>query len=90
MKINLVDLRKQYKKIKPEIDNAIQNVINNTDFILGKDVELFEKEFARFCGVKYCVGLDNGSSALELGMHALGIGDGDEVIKPANSFIASS
>jgi dTDP-4-amino-4,6-dideoxygalactose transaminase len=90
MKINLVDLRKQYKKIKPEIDNAIQNVINNTDFILGKDVELFEKEFARFCGVKYCVGLDNGSSALELGMHALGIGDGDEVITPANSFIASS
>lgn len=90
MKVNFVDLKKQYETIKPEIDKAIQSVIDKTAFILGEEVEKFEQEFAKFCGAKYCVGLDNGSSALELGMRALGIGPGDEVITPANSFIASS
>lgn len=90
MKINFVDLKKQYKTIKPEITRAIQKVLVKTDFILGEEVDLFEKEFAEFCEVKYCVGVDNGSSALELGMRALGISSGDEVITPANSFIASS
>lgn len=90
MKVNFVDLKKQYLSIKEEIDKAIQQVINNSAFILGKDLEEFEKEFAAFCGVKYAVGLDSGISALELGMRALGIGPGDEIITPANSFIASS
>src|SRR3990172_1072745 len=90
MKINLVDLKKQYAAIKPEINRAIQKVLDQTDFILGEEVERFEREFALFCDAKYCVGVDNGSSALELGMRALGIGTGDEVITPVNSFIASS
>jgi len=90
MKINLVDLKRNYLSIKPEIDKAIQGVIENSAFILGEEVENFEKEFAKFCQVKYAVGLDSGLSALELGMRALGIGPGDEVITPANSFIASS
>jgi len=90
MKVNFVDLKKQYLTIKPEIDTAIQQVIDNSSFILGDEVSEFEKEFAAFCGVKYAVGLDSGISALELGMRALGIGPGDEVITPANSFIASS
>ena len=90
MRINFVDLKKQYKTIKPEVDSAIKKVIDNSAFVLGEELEKFEQEFAKFCGCKYCVGLDNGSSALELGMRVLGIGSGDEVITPANSFIASS
>jgi dTDP-4-amino-4,6-dideoxygalactose transaminase len=64
--------------------------MTNADFILGADVAAFEDEFARYCEAKECVGLDSGMSALELGMRAMGIGPGDEVITPAGSFIASS
>lgn len=90
MKINFVDLKKQYQGIKPEIDLAIQSVIDKTAFILGEELEMFEKEFADFCEAKYAVGVDSGISALELGMRALGIREGDEVIVPANTFIASA
>jgi len=90
MRINFVDLKKQYLSIKPEIDTATQQVIENAAFILGKELEEFEKEFAAFCQAKCAVGVDSGISALELGMRALGIGPGDEVIVPANSFIASA
>jgi dTDP-4-amino-4,6-dideoxygalactose transaminase len=89
-KIPFVDLLEQYKTLEKEIDNAIKQTIISTQFILGNEVFLFEKEFASYCGVKYAVGVGNGLSALELGMRALGIGPGDEVITPANSFIASS
>lgn len=88
--IPLVDLEAQHRSIEKEINQAIFGVLSSTHFILGKEVEKFEREFADFCEVKYCVGVDNGSSALELGMRALGIGKGDEVITPVNSFIASS
>ena len=64
--------------------------MENADFILGSDVEAFEAEYAGYCGAAHAVGLDSGLSALELGMRALGIGPGDEVITPAHSFIASS
>ncbi len=65
-------------------------VMVDSDFILGADVAAFEEEFAAYCEAGHCVGLDSGMSALELGMRALGIGQGDEVITPAGSFIASS
>ncbi|MDO8638385.1 MAG: DegT/DnrJ/EryC1/StrS family aminotransferase [Candidatus Daviesbacteria bacterium] len=90
MIINFVDLRRQYKSIKSEIDSAIKNILTSSQFILGSDCIEFEKEFAKFVGVKYAVGVGNGLSALELGMRALDIGEGDEVLTPANSFIASS
>lgn len=90
MKINFVDLKKQYQGIKTEIDSAIRGVINSSQFILGEECEMFEKEFAKFAGVKYAIGVSNGSSALELSLRALGIGPGDEVITPANSYIASA
>jgi dTDP-4-amino-4,6-dideoxygalactose transaminase len=64
--------------------------MTNADFILGADVAAFEEEFARYCEAEHAVGLDSGMSALELGMRAMGIGPGDEVITPAGSFIASS
>lgn len=88
--IPLVDLKAQYRQIKKEIDKAIFDVLNKTDFILGDEVEKFEEEYAKYCNVKYAVGLDSGISALELGMRALGIKEGDEVLTPVNSFIASS
>ena len=88
--IPLVDLKAQYAQIRSEVDAAVGRVIANADFILGKDVEEFEEEYARYCEAKHCVALDSGLSALELGMRALGIGPGDEVITPAHSFIASS
>ena len=89
-KLPLVDLRAQHATIAAEVQAAIDNVISNTDFILGADVAEFESEFARYCDAAHCVGLDSGMSALELGMRAMGIGPGDEVITPAGSFIASS
>ncbi|MGB2990878.1 MAG: DegT/DnrJ/EryC1/StrS family aminotransferase, partial [Candidatus Zixiibacteriota bacterium] len=56
MKVNFVDLKAQYQTIKPEIDKAIENVISNTAFILGKAVAEFEEQFAGYCGAKHCVG----------------------------------
>lgn len=88
--IPLVDLQAQYQTIKEDIDNAINTVVASGQFILGHQVEAFEREFASYCGVRFCVGLDNGSTALEFGLRALGIGQKDEVITPVNSFIASS
>jgi len=89
-KIPFVDLFGQYKTIEKEIDEVVKRTVSSTQFILGNEVSVFEKEFAAYCGVKYAVGVGNGLAALELGMRALGIGPGDEVITPANSFIASS
>src|SRR5258708_5580955 len=89
-KLPLVDLRAQHATIAADVQAAIDNVMSNTDFILGADVAAFEGEFARYCDAEHCVGLDSGMSALELGMRAMGIGPGDEVITPAGSFIASS
>lgn len=90
MHLPLVDLRRQYQSIKEEIDEAVGRVLNESSFILGSDVSLFESEFAAYCGAGFAVGVDSGMSALELGMLALGIGPGDEVVTPVNSFIASS
>lgn len=89
-KISFVDLAAQYQTIKTEVDAAIASVIQNTAFILGPEVRKFEEEFAQFCETKYAVGVDSGTSAIELIMRALEIGPGDEVIIPANTFIATA
>lgn len=88
--IPLVDLKAQYAGIRGEVDAAIGRVVSNADFILGSEVDAFESDYSRYCETEHAVGLDSGLSALELGMRALGIGPGDEVITPAHSFIASS
>ena len=88
--IPFVDLKSQYAAIKKEVDAAIAGVIANTSFIGGPHVDGFEKAFATFCGVKHCVGVGNGTDALYIALKALGIGQGDEVITAANSFIATS
>ncbi len=88
--IPLVDLKRQYLSIQKDVERAIQNVLSKTDFILGEDVHAFEKEFSQYCGVRYAIGVDSGTSALELAFHALGIGAGDEVIVPVFTFYASA
>lgn len=89
MQVPFVDLQAQYAEIEPEVTQAMTTVLHRADFILGQDVELFEEEFAAYCEVKHAVGVDSGTSALELLLRAYGIGPGDEVITVANTFIAS-
>lgn len=88
--VPFVDLKAQYASIKPEIDEAIAAVIEQTAFIGGPFVREFEEAFARYCGVGHCVGLANGTDALFIALRTLGVGPGDEVITAANSFIATS
>jgi len=80
----------QYKSIKADIDRAIGSVLDRADWILGEDVTAFEQEFADYCDVRGAVGVDSGTSALELALRALGVGPGDEVITAANTFIATA
>lgn len=88
--VKFLDLKSQYDSIKDEIDEAIKNVINETAFIGGKYVEQFEKEFATYQQAKHCIGVANGTDALEIVIEALDLPKGSEIIVPANSFIASS
>ena len=90
MNIPLVDLKAQYASIKPEIDAAIQQVLDNTSFILGKQVDNFERSIARYVGAKGAVGVASGTAALHLALLACGIGPGDEVITTAYTFIATA
>jgi len=90
MKIPLVDLRAQYQNLKVEIDDAIASVIRDTAFVGGRYVAEFEAAFARYCGVRYAVGVSNGSDALRLALLACGVGSGDEVITVPNTFIATT
>ncbi len=88
--IPLVDLGAQHRQIAAEVTVGFARVMGNTSFILGKDVKDFEDAFARFCGVPHVIGVGNGTDALELSLRAVGIGPGDEVLVPVNSFIASA
>lgn len=90
MKVPFLDLHAQYVSMKSEIDGAIARVIANSTFAGGPEVAAFEKEFAAYCGVQHCVGLSSGTAALELLLRAHGIGTGDEVIMPANTFFATA
>ncbi len=90
MKVPFVDLHAQYESIKPDIDQAIKNVILETAFIGGKYVKNFEAEFASLYGVKHVISCANGTDSLYILMKVMGIGAGDEVITAANSWISSS
>jgi len=88
--INFLDLKKQYYEIKDDIDNALHEVISQSDFIGGKHVAKFEKEFSKYQESKYAIGVGNGTDALEIAIEALNLPKGSEIVVPANSFIASA
>jgi dTDP-4-amino-4,6-dideoxygalactose transaminase len=88
--IPLVDLQAQHRAIAEEVGTGFTRVLAQASFILGEDVARFEGSFASFSGVPYCVGVANGTDALALVLRAVGVGTGDEVILPTNSFIATA
>ncbi len=88
--VPFIDLARQYKEIESEILYATNRVFEKGQFILGEEVSAFEEEFARYCGVRYGVGVNSGTDALYLALKAVNIKEGDEVITVANSFIASA
>jgi dTDP-4-amino-4,6-dideoxygalactose transaminase len=87
--VPFLDLRAAYFEIQKEVEQAMLDVCAKGNFILGKEVEQFENEFASFQGVKHCIGVGNGLDALHLAIQALGIAPGDEVLVPANTYIAT-
>jgi dTDP-4-amino-4,6-dideoxygalactose transaminase len=89
-RIPCLDLKEQHQKIKKEIFEAFDKVYDQTAFSGGSFVEEFEQDFAKFCKTKFAVGVNNGTTAIHLAMIALGVGPGDEVIIPANTFIATA
>jgi dTDP-4-amino-4,6-dideoxygalactose transaminase len=89
VKVPFLDLQAAYLELQAELDAACRRVISSGWYILGQEVEAFETEFAAYCGVRHCIGVSNGLDALELILRGYGIGAGDEVIVPANTFIAT-
>jgi dTDP-4-amino-4,6-dideoxygalactose transaminase len=90
MQVPLLDLKRQYKNIKPEIDAAIQRVVESQRFILGHEVEHLEREIAAYCGVKHAIGVASGTDALLLSLKAAGVGPGDQVITTPFTFFATA
>ena len=90
MKIQMVDLKTQYERIKPEIDAAIQKVIDSGQFIMGKEVFEFEKAIAQYLKTSHAIGCASGTDALQIAQMALGVGAGDEVITSSFSFVATA
>jgi len=90
MNIPYVDIGAQTKSLKKELLIAIEEVLDHGNFILGKEVQSFEKMFAAYCGIDFAVGVNSGTDALFLSLKAFGIGSGDEVITAPNSFIATA
>jgi dTDP-4-amino-4,6-dideoxygalactose transaminase len=89
MKVPFLDLKTQHHEIQVELESAVHRVIESGVFIMGTELESFEIEFAQYCGVKHCIGVGNGLDALHLLLVAYGIGQGDEVIVPSHTFVAT-
>jgi dTDP-4-amino-4,6-dideoxygalactose transaminase len=90
VKVPFVDLRAQYAEIQEQILPAVQQTLEDATYILGPEVSLFEQEFASYLGVRHAVGVGNGTDALLIVLKALGVGPGDDVILPANTFVATA
>src|SRR5215472_11124766 len=89
VKVPYLDLRAQYRSIKPEIDAAIAHVLESCQFVLGAEMAAFERDFAIYCQASECIALNSGTSALHLALLAAGVGPGDEVITVPFTFVAS-
>lgn len=90
LEVPFVALAAQHATLHDELAATTERVLCEADFVLGREVEYFEREFARYCGCEYGIGVDSGTSALELALRAYGVGAGDEVIVPANTFVATA
>lgn len=89
MAIPFLDMKSPYQELRDDLDKAYQRVMNSGWYILGGEVDAFEQEFAAYCGARHCIGVGNGLEALHLILRAYGIGEGDEVIVPSNTYIAT-
>lgn len=89
MKVPFMDFRRLYEELKTDLDAAYERCMRSAQYILGKECEAFEQEFADYCDSKHCIGVGNGLEALHLVLRAYGIGEGDEVIVPSNTYIAT-
>ncbi|MFZ4771946.1 MAG: aminotransferase class I/II-fold pyridoxal phosphate-dependent enzyme, partial [Ferruginibacter sp.] len=89
-KIQMVDLKSQYIKIKAEVDAGIQEVINNTQFIKGPQIKVFEENLAQYLNVKHVIACANGTDALQIAMMALNLKPGDEIIIPVFTYVATA
>src|SRR5579863_2807131 len=90
MKVPMLDLKAEYAELRDEILPALDRVCRKAAFVLGEEVEAFEKEFAEYCGTRNCVALSSGTAALHLGLLALGVQPGNEVITTPNTFLATA
>jgi dTDP-4-amino-4,6-dideoxygalactose transaminase len=90
MKVPILDLKTEYAELRDEILAALDRVCRKSAFVLGEEVEAFEREFADFCGTRHCVALSTGTAALHLGLLALGVQADDEVITTSNTFLATA
>src|SRR3954467_2250270 len=89
-RIPLVDLAAAHAEVAEEVETGFKRIIAETAFVGGAEVAAFEQEYAAFTGVPHCIGVANGTDALELAFRAVGVGPGAEVILPANTFIATA
>lgn len=89
MKIPFLDLKASYDELRAEFDTAYHRVMESGWYLLGRELEAFESEYANYCGTKHCIGVANGLDALHLSLRAAGIGAGDEVIVPSHTYIAT-
>jgi dTDP-4-amino-4,6-dideoxygalactose transaminase len=89
MRVPFVDFGPAYAELKEELDDAYQRFMHSGWYVLGKEVEAFEAEYAEYCGTRFCIGVGNGLEAMHLVLWAWGIGEGDEVIVPSNTYIAT-
>jgi len=90
MKVPVLDLKAEYAELRDEILPAMDRVCQNASYVLGEEVEAFEREFADFCGTKHCVALSSGTAALHVGLLAMGVQPDDEVITTTNTFLATA
>jgi len=89
MNVPFLDLKAQHIELRSELEEAFRRVLDSGWYILGAEVEAFEREFAEYCAAKHCIGVGNGLDALHLALLAMSVGPGDEVIVPSNTYIAT-
>jgi len=87
--VPFLELKPSYTELKEEIDAAVARVLDSGYYLLGRELEAFEREYADYCGAKHCIGVGNGLDALQMALRAMGVGPGDEVIVPSNTYIAT-